>query len=354
MKQILNFDAKELETELVENLQVEPFRARQIFPWIYRRGVTDFSDMSDMSQLARTKLAENYTIYRPKVDTIQESVDGTRKYLFELEDGQKIETVLIRQTNRWTLCVSSQVGCAIGCKFCRTALMGLKRHLQTHEILGQVLAVRDDIATREGRPRLQQCDNDFSNIVFMGMGEPLHNFENVTRALRILTAQLGLGMTPRKITVSTSGLAPAIIKLADEAVPSSLALSLNHSFDEGRTQVMPINKRYPLKVLMDACKHYNQVTNKHVTMEYVMLGGVNDTDADLLRLPKLLAGLDCKINLIPYNMNAGLGYNAPTDETIQTWQRTLNKKGINTRVRWSKGPDISAACGQLAVKKDIF
>ncbi len=333
--ELLGLDRQELEADLKEHLGLESYRAKQIISWVYRERVHDFEPMTDISKDARKKLAERYQISRPKIITRQISKDGTRKYLFELADGERIESVLIAQTKRNTLCVSSQVGCAIGCKFCRTALMGLKRHLKTHEILGQVLAVKED------------APEDFSNLVFMGMGEPLHNLDNVTRAVRILNDDLGLYMAPRKITISTSGLVPAIKKLAEVNIPARLAVSLNATDNETRTRLIPINKKFPLEVLFKALHDYPADKRRCITIEYVMLRDVNDTVADLKRLPKLLKGLHVKLNLIPYNENAGLGFHAPTDENIQRWQKTLLSAGINTRIRWSKGEDIDAACGQL-------
>ena len=349
-RSILEYDRAELAYELSSALGVEPFRARQLMPWLYRKRVTEFSGMSDIARGVREKLAEQYQIPRLRPSSCQVSRDGTRKYLFEVGEGQAVETVLIRQTDRWTLCVSSQVGCAIGCKFCRTGLMGLKRNLKTSEILGQVLAVQDEIERLRATGEAQIVPEQFTNMVFMGMGEPLHNYVNVVRALRILTDELGFGFSTRKITISTSGLVPAIEKFGKEGSLANLAVSLNATTDEVRTQVIPINKRWPLEVLLGTLREFPLKARKRITFEYVMLGGVNDLDEDLERLPKLLAGIPSKLNLIPYNENAGLGFKSSPVERVRHFQRALLDKGMNATIRWSKGDDISAACGQLATK----
>lgn len=334
---LLNFDREELTTELSSRFELESFRARQLVNWLYKRRITDFEQMTDISKIVRDQLAEVYTISRPKPVTIQKSKDGTRKYLFELSDGSRVESVLIAQATRYTLCVSSQVGCAIGCGFCRTAQMGLKRNLKTAEIIGQVLAVLDDLEAER-----------FYNIVFMGMGEPFHNINNVIRTVKILNDPLGLDFSARKITVSTSGLVPAIKKFGDSKAGANLAISLNATTDEVREKIMPINKRWPLEDLLSTLRAYPLKKGRRITIEYVMLKGVNDSDQDLERLPKILRGIPSKINLIPYNDNTGLGYHPPSLERINFWQQSLLGKGMNSTIRWSKGDDISAACGQLA------
>lgn len=351
---ILNFDREELAAELGSALQLEPFRARQIVRWIYRERARDFSMMSNIAKVVREALAERYRIYRPEIESVQLSKDGTRKYLMRLEDGALVETVLIRQPKRYTLCVSSQVGCAIGCKFCRTGLMGLKRNLTTAEIMGQVLRVQDHI--EELRAELGESADpvavpeQFGNIVFMGMGEPLHNFDNVVRAARLLNDELGSNFSKRKVTISTSGLVPKIKELGQREIPVALAISLNATTNETRDQLIPINKRFPLEVLLATLREFPLGGKMRVTFEYVMLSGVNDTKEDLERLPRLVRNIPSKINLIPYNSNAGLGFDSPSEEWVVHWQRTLLDKGLNATVRWSKGQDISAACGQLATE----
>ena len=344
---ILNFDRAELAADLQASLGVEAFRARQLVQWLYRYRHRTFDEMTNISRSVRDQLASRYYIYRPEVDVVQLSSDGSRKFLFVLQDGSKVETVLIKQPTRFTLCVSSQVGCTIGCKFCRTGLMGLKRHLTTSEIIGQVLAVLDEIAVLQ-RESPESAPQEFQNIVFMGMGEPLHNFENMSRAVRLLNDELGLNFSSRKITVSTSGMVPAIERFGSEGVGANLAVSLNATTDEVRSEVIPINKKWPIEELLETLRRFPLKGRKRITIEYVMLGGVNDTDADLERLPRLLRGIPVKVNLIPYNNNAGLNFNPPLRTVVAHWQETLLSKGLNATVRWSKGEDIAAACGQLA------
>jgi len=315
------------------------YRASQLYRWAHKRGETSWDKMTDISQDLRTTLAQVIQFSSLQIADRQISVDGTRKYLFQLKEGHRIESVMIKQPNRMTLCVSSQVGCGMACQFCRTGTMGFVRHLTASEIVQQVRGVLADA---------RNFGDSFSNLVFMGMGEPLHNFDGVTTAIRILTTPSGLGLGARKITVSTVGLVPAIRKLADLNLPVQLAVSLNATSDDVRSDIMPINRRFPLEVLIDTLRYYAQKTEREVTLEYVMLSGVTDTEADLKRLPRIANAFPSKVNLIPYNDNAGLGFASPTKEYVHYWRDTLQQKGINARVRWSKGPDISAACGQLA------
>ena len=331
--------------ELVELLDLEfgatKFRATQLFEWVYRKGVTDIQEMTNISRELRERLSQVFVFPKARIHDRQISSDGTRKYLFEVEGGDLVESVMIKQPNRMTLCLSSQVGCAMACTFCRTGTMGLKRSLSTSEILRQVNGVLEDA---------KNYGDSFQNIVFMGMGEPLHNFDGVTRAVRNLTDPLGYGMSPRKVTVSTVGLVPAIRKLAASGVSVSLAVSLNATTDEVRSRIMPINHRFPISELLAAVKDFPVGPRKKVTIEYVMLGGVNDTNDDMKRLAKLMRGLPVKVNLIPYNENAGLGYLSPSRDWVFAWQRYLNSQGLQTFIRWSKGADIGAACGQLATE----
>lgn len=341
--ELLDFDRSELASDLDASLQLPEYRADQLVQWVYRRRHKSFECMTNMSKQVRECLSGRYSIYRPERLAVEQSIDGTRKYLFGLVDGGKIESVLIKQPTRYTLCVSSQVGCAIGCAFCRTALMGLKRNLRTAEIVGQVLAVQDDI---EGTlPGVE-----ISNIVFMGMGEPLHNLANVIRAVKVLNDPLGLNFSGRKITVSTSGLVPAIEKFGRSECQANLAISLNATTNEVRTKIMPINKRWPLEDLLEALRGFPLKRRSRITIEYVLLRGINDRDEDLERLPRLLQGIPVKINLIPYNENAGLGFRCPDRVDVERWQRQLLNQGLNATVRWSKGEDINAACGQLATQ----
>ncbi len=340
--ELLDLSREELEKDLGDSFGFPSFRAGQLMQWIHRYRHTSFQEMTNFSKQHREGFANRYQVFRPTPTTIQQSRDGTRKFLFELADGEKVETVLIKQLKRNTLCVSSQVGCAIGCKFCRTALMGFKRHLRTSEIIGQVLAVKDDVAKRND-------GEDFTNIVFMGMGEPLHNFDNVVRAIAILNDNLGLNFSGRKITVSTSGLVPGIEKLGLSNANANLAVSLNATTNQVRDRLIPINKKWPLEALLKALHSFPLLKRQRITIEYVLLHGVNDTLEDLNRLPGLLRGLPSKVNLIPYNQNTGLGFITSPREVIERWQNTLLDKGLNATIRWSKGEDIAAACGQLAV-----
>lgn len=336
-----NYSYSELSELLARDFDATPFRATQLFEWVYRKGVTDFSAMTNIGRDLRGKLSERFSFPKASIAERRISVDGTRKYLFEVEGGDLVESVMIKQPNRMTLCVSSQVGCAMGCKFCRTGTMGLKRSLSTSEILRQVNGVIEDA---------KNFGDGFQNIVFMGMGEPLHNYDGVTRAVRNLTDRRGYGLSPRKVTVSTVGLVPAIRKLAASDVSVSLAVSLNGTTDEVRSKIMPVNLRFPIVELLDAVRSFPVGPRKKVTIEYVMLGGVTDTEGDMQRLVKLMHGLPVKINLIPYNDNAGLGFDSPSNEWVFTWQRYLNSHGLQAFIRWSKGADIAAACGQLATE----
>ena len=350
MRDILNFDRDELGAILESEFNLPGYRAKQLIQWLYRYRVRSFEDMTNISKDLRNKLTEHFRIFRPDLETVQVSRDGSRKFLFRMEDGSLIESVLIKQPTRFTLCISSQVGCAIACQFCRTGKMGLKRHLETREIIGQVLAVQDAIE------ELKQSENppeQFQNIVFMGMGEPFHNLDNVIRTVKLLNDEMGVNFSSRKITVSTSGLVPAIREFGNafsETGGANLAISLNATTDEIRTEVMPINKRWPLEDLIGALKDFPLRSRKRITIEYVMLKGVNDSDADLDRLPKILKGIPVKINLIPYNNNSGLGFESSEESTVNRWQRVLLDRGMNATVRWSKANDISGACGQLATE----
>ncbi len=337
-----SFSRTELAEYLAKELGLPSYRANQLFQWVYQKRVFDLELMTNIGKGDRAKVAEVLEIPSVPHSERQVSQDGTRKYLFSLTEGDEVESVMIKQPTRMTLCVSSQVGCALACQFCQTGTMGLKRHLLTEEIMHQVMGVLVDSGENYG--------DTFSNMVFMGMGEPLHNFENVSRALTILTDPYGLAISARKITVSTAGLLPAIQRFFSEKVPANLAVSLNATDDEVRSQVMPINKRYPIASLLDTLRSVDIPTRKRITIEYVMLKGVNDRVEDLKRLPKLLKGIPAKINLIPYNMNADLGFQAPDDKDVMLWQRELMKHHFVVTVRWSKGRDIDAACGQLVTK----
>lgn len=337
MEDFFNFSLPELEVLFKERFSIAPFHARQAFMWVYKKKIRDFNLMTDLPAKIRPVLKDNIFFSSAQQKSRQISSDGTRKYLFGLGENT-VEAVMIKQPTRMTLCVSSQVGCGMACAFCRTGTMGFIKNLSTSQILQQVEGVINDA---------KNFGDIFQNIVFMGMGEPLHNFENVSRAIRILTHQNGFEIGPRRITVSTVGLVPAIKRFAEEKVPANLAVSLNATTDEVRSKIMPINKKYPLSSLIGALKNFPTTKHKKITIEYVMLSDVNDTEADLRRLPKLLHGVSAKINLIPYNDNAGLGFKTPKRDWVHNWQKTLAGKGLEATIRWSKGQDINAACGQL-------
>jgi 23S rRNA (adenine2503-C2)-methyltransferase len=312
------------------------YHSRQIFRWIYQRKVTSFDEMTDLSKQVRAHLNEKFSFERLPRAFHQKSVDGTQKFLFKLDDEKTIESVLIPADDRLTICISSQVGCAMGCKFCLTATMGLMRNLGVHEIVGQVLEL-----SREA---------DITNIVFMGMGEPLHNFENVCRAVEILLSQDGLNFSKRKITISTSGLVPGIRKLNTRLVGENrvnLAISLNGSYDAQREQVMPVNKAFPIEDLLDACREFELEPHRRITFEYVMMGEHNDKLEDADRVIRLLRDIPSKVNLIPFNPHEGSEYKRPTDEAVDQFHRHMMDRGVAAMIRHSRGRDILAACGQL-------
>ncbi|HRK02092.1 MAG TPA: 23S rRNA (adenine(2503)-C(2))-methyltransferase RlmN [Oligoflexia bacterium] len=317
------------------------YHAKQIFNWVYQRKVTDFEAMTDLSKLVRSHLKENFDLTPLGKVFEQKSVDGTQKFLFQLSDGKTIESVLIPAQDRLTICISSQVGCAMGCKFCNTASQGLMRNLEVHEITRQVL-------------ELSRVAN-ITNIVYMGMGEPLHNFENVCRSVEILLSQEGLNFSKRKITISTSGLVPQIRKMNERLVGPNrvnLAISLNGSYDSQRESVMPINRAFPIEELMQACRDFELEPHRRITFEYVMLGGLNDNLEDAERVMKLVEGIPSKINLIPYNPHPASPYDRPKEEKVEAFHRYLLDRNVSAMIRHSRGRDILAACGQLKSKFD--
>jgi 23S rRNA (adenine2503-C2)-methyltransferase len=314
----------------------EKFRAEQLMRWIYQRGVEDFADMTDLAKTFREELSQNATISSFTEKAIEVSSDGTRKFLFRLNDGRSVETVLIpMEKGRSTLCISTQVGCAMQCSFCLTGTFGLERNLTTCEIVNQVCAVRKDYPV--------------DNIVLMGMGEPLHNLDNVVNALQILCAATGFDYSSRKVTLSTSGLVPEMKELG-QRIKVNLAVSLNATTDEVRNELMPVNRRYPLSELMEACRRYPLPPHQRITFEYILIQGVNDSLADAKRLVKLLHGIKAKVNLIPFNEHSGSVFKAPDERVIRVFQTHLLDRQIVAIRRASKGHDISAACGQLKGK----
>ncbi|MCC6220654.1 MAG: 23S rRNA (adenine(2503)-C(2))-methyltransferase RlmN [Deltaproteobacteria bacterium] len=342
MIEILDLDRIALSEILASDFSERPFRAEQIMRWLYRRRASGFECMTDISAALRERLREHFSIYRPEISKIVESADGSRKYLLKLADGRFVESVLIKQPTRWTLCVSSQVGCAIDCQFCRTGAMGFVRNLKVHEIVGQVLAVMNDVSPPDSD------SFEVRNVVFMGMGEPMHNFENVLGAIKIIGDGAGFDFSGRRVTISTSGVVSGIEKLAASNVKVNLAVSLNATTNEIRGRLMPINRKWPLEVLLRAIREFPLERRQRITVGYVLIKGLNDTPGDLERLAQLLDGLKVKVNLISFNAVPGLEYESSSRECMEHWQQTLMNKGINTTVRWSKGADIDAACGQLA------
>ncbi len=326
------------------------FRAKQIWHWIYKRGVRTFTDMINLQKDVSVLLAEKYSIERPDAVTSLRSTDGTIKWLLSLSDGQQIETVFIPEAKRGTLCVSSQVGCTLTCKFCHTGTQPLVRNLSAHEILQQIMFARDalDEWPRSGEGKQQPDDvSKLTNIVIMGMGEPLFNYNNIVQALKICMDPDGLAVSKRRITLSTSGIASMIRQCGDD-LGVNLAVSLHASTDEIRSKLMPINKKYPLAEVLDACRTYPIASDvRRITFEYIMLRDVNDSDDDAVRLTKLLRGIHSKINIIPFNEWEGSGFECSTEAQIGSFARILENAGYEAPVRRPRGRDIMAACGQL-------
>jgi 23S rRNA (adenine2503-C2)-methyltransferase len=313
------------------------FRARQIYEAVYRRRVTDVSAISNLPKALRARLSSDLPLGLPEIERRYDSTDGTRRYLLRLADGKTVETVWMPEGERSTICISSQVGCPVDCKFCLTALMGLERHLTAGEIAGQVLRVAVDNSL-EAAERV--------NIVMMGQGEPLLNLANVIKATRLLTDPEGMAISPRRITLSTSGIIPKIDELAKEAVRPKLAISLNASSEEQRRELMPITRKYHLAELMEACRRYPLRPWEKLTFEYVLLKDVNDTDADARRVVKLLANLNAKVNLIVLNPGPGIPFSTPLPERVAAFQAIV-RKARPCFVRRPRGLDVFAACGQL-------
>lgn len=326
-------------------LGVKPFRARQFMHWLYQRGVVDVQQMTDLSQDLRDRLLSAASLSLPRLKSQQRSVDGTVKWLLDVGRGQDIEMVFIPEDRRGTLCVSSQVGCAMDCPFCATGRQGFNRNLSAAEIIGQVLLARQALASAGG-------PSPITNVVFMGMGEPLANFREVTRACNVLTDDHGFGLSRRRVTVSTSGLVPQIRRLA-EVSNVALAISLHAANDTLRNKLVPINRRHPIAELLQACWDYAERTNsKQITFEYIMLDGVNDAITDARALAGLLRGRPAKVNLIPYNPVPDTPYGRTPQPRVDAFRRILLEHDIMTITRRPRGDDIAAACGQLAGKLD--
>lgn len=337
---IKDLSPEEIEKFMTDNGQ-KPFRARQIGKWIYQKGASSFNEMTDLSIELREILGSAFRLeHSIELADEQISKDGTKKYLFRLRDGNQIESVLIPDKGRYTLCISSQVGCALGCTFCLTGTLGKIRNLFPSEILDQYILVN------------KYNGDSVTNIVFMGMGEPLDNLDNLVRALKTLTDKNFISLSPKRITVSTSGLVPGMKKLGEQ-ISVNLAVSLNAPRDDLRNQIMPVNRRYPIKELLKASVKFPVPPRKVLMFEYVLLSNVNDSDQDAYDLGNLLRGINCKVNLIPFNEAGPLKYRSPSWERVISFQDILISYGINVRIRKSRGRDILGACGQLAAKYPV-
>lgn len=336
---IAGLERTELEL-LLRDRGIEPYRARQIFRWVFKRGVADFALMTDLSKPLRASLPALFRISSPVVVSSERSSDGTAKLLLELDDRRRIESVYIPESPGDTFCISTQVGCAMKCAFCLTGQMGLARNLTAGEIVGQVRVLAGTLGLVDSR----------FNIVLMGMGEPLHNYDETMRALRILGDADGLAVSPRRVTVSTVGLVPAIERLGQETYMPNLAVSLHATTEAQRDLLVPLNRKYSIEEVIDACRRFPLKRRNRITFEYVMLSGVNDTRDDARRLVRLLSGLRAKVNLIPLNEAAGIPFARPSDQRVDEFARVLADHLLTVSVRKSRGRDIRAACGQLIVE----
>ena len=341
-------DIKSLQLEELRSLAQPSYRARQITDWLYKKRVNSFAEMTDLPQVLREKLAADFSFERIDVVRVLGSTDTTRKFLFRLSDGNLIEAVLIpaspalygSPSDRRTICVSTQVGCAYGCKFCASGLDGWKRNLRPNEIVNQIIAVE-----RESGERID-------NIVFMGMGEPLANYDNVMRAIQIINAPWGIAIGARHITISTSGLVPQIRKLAEQPLQIRLAVSLHGASDEVRSRIMPVNRKHNLNALLEACRYFTSRKKQRITFEYILIAEVNDSDDQALELAKNARALDAKINLIPYNNVEGLNWTRPSPDRQKKFLALLHAAGVRATLRREKGDDIAAACGQLRLQAE--
>jgi 23S rRNA (adenine2503-C2)-methyltransferase len=333
---IAETELSELERAL-EEIGRPRFHARQIFQWVHRRGVTGFDAMSDLGRDLRGQLEREFCVTTPEIVRTERSTDGTTKFLLRLADGKQIESVYIPDTPSNTFCLSTQVGCAMRCGFCLTGKMGIDRNLTAGEIVGQVRVLAHELGMLEAR----------FNIVLMGMGEPLHNYDATMKALRILGDEHGMAISPRRVTLSTVGVLPALEKLATEPFMPNLAISLHSTTEDQRDMLVPINRKYGLKELLDACRRFPVKRRERITFEYVLLRDVNDTPEDARRLVRLLSGIRAKVNLLPLNEAAGIPYERPSDDRVNQFAQILADRGVTVSVRKSRGRDIRAACGQL-------
>lgn len=339
---IIGLTREELTTKLQE-VGLEAFRAKQIWQWVYVKGATDFAQMSSIAKKQQQILDDHFIIDRPKIDKDLLSFDGTRKWLLEFEDKNKVEAVFIPEEDRGALCVSSQVGCTLTCTFCHTGTQPLVRNLRARDIIGQVMVARDGL----GEWGDKRINGLFTNIVMMGMGEPLYNYDNVAKALNIVMDGEGISISKRRITLSTSGVVPMIERCGKE-LGVNLAVSLHATNDELRNEIVPINKKYPIAELLQACRDYPAANNaRRITFEYVMLKGVNDSDADARELVRLLKGIHAKVNLIPFNPWKGAPYECSSKNRMNAFAEIVNAAGYSSPIRATRGQDIYAACGQL-------
>jgi len=339
---LAELDIPEIESAL-EARGCERFHARQLYRWIYKRAVVDFETMTDLSKDLRARLAADFEVVTPKVVSDLHSIDGTRKFVLELADERRIEAVFIPDTPAMTFCISTQVGCAMGCGFCLTGKMGLVRNLTAGEIAGEVRV----LAAATG-----MLDHRF-NIVLMGMGEPLHNYDQTMKALRMLHDEHGLAVSPRRVTLSTVGIVPGLQRLAHEPLMPNLAISLHATTDEQRSELVPPNRKYPLADILETCRRFPLKKRSRITFEYVLLAGVNDSPEDARRLARLLSGIKAKVNLIPLNPAPGIPYERPSDERVDRFAQILADRHLTVSVRKSRGQDIRAACGQLIVEGGV-
>jgi 23S rRNA (adenine2503-C2)-methyltransferase len=353
---LIGLDMAELTAVLAER-GMEKFRAKQVWNWVYSRGVKNIDDMANIAKPIRDMMSEHFTLDRPTTSVHQKSEDGTQKWLLRMTDGQEVETVHIPEEDRGALCVSSQVGCTLTCRFCHTGTQKLVRNLQASEIVSQIMVARDDLKEwpqpgkpavgSSGKPGGEAPFRALTNIVMMGMGEPLFNYENVAKALRIVMDGDGIAIGKRRITLSTSGVVP-MIKRCGEELDVNLAVSLHAVTDELRDQIIPLNRKYPIKELLQACRDYPGVSNaRRITFEYVMLKGVNDSMVDARQLVKMLRGIPAKINLIPFNAWPGSPFECSDWDVIEKFSDFVNAEGYASPIRTPRGRDIMAACGQL-------
>src|SRR5262245_41151584 len=339
-------DLAELERSALESALADRgqprCRSRQIFQWLYRRGVTDIDQMTDLPRELRAALTAEFTLTTPRLALRETSIDGTEKFLLALADDRRIEAVFIPDTPAMTFCISTQVGCAMACAFCLTGKMGLVRNLTAGEIVGQVRVLVDALGFRAAGTAF--------NIVLMGMGEPLHNYDETMKALRILCDDQGFALPPRRITLSTVGLLPQLEKLAREPIMPNLAISLHAPTNDQRGDLVPINKKWGVEEIVAAAKRFPLRKRSRITFEYVMLAGVNDRPEDARKLAKLLQGVKAKVNLIPLNAAAGIPFDRPSDDAVDRFAKILSERDVTVSVRKSRGRDIRAACGQLIVE----